>query len=160
MRKFLNLNYYFVPLFYLILALLESFLLRLLGESIVFGVRIIFAFNTSPYAKYGKGLIISHPVGIVIGSTAKIGDNAVIMPNVVIGAKLYSPKENNERHTEINDNVIIGANATIIGNIITIGRGTIVEAGPVVTKGVPLNSIYIGVTVKSFLEKKIKLVSN
>lgn len=98
-----------------------------------------------PECELGK-IIIPHSVGIVIGRTAKIGDNVTIMPNVVIGAK-YSPKEKNpegRRHAIIGDNCILGTGCKIIGKI-KIGKNCTIGANAVVSKDVPDNSLVINV---------------
>lgn len=99
-----------------------------------------------PSAKLGEGLYIPHFVGIVIGSTAQIGDNCTIFPNVVFGAA-YSPSKpipRGRRHPKCGNNCIFGANSSIIGDI-TIGNNVTVGAGAVVTKDVPDNTLVIGV---------------
>lgn len=91
-----------------------------------------------------KRIIIPHPVGIVIGQTAELGNNVKIFPNVVIGAK-YSPSCENpvqRRHAKIGDNVTIGAGSIIIGDII-IGNNVTIGAGSIINKNIPDNSIVI-----------------
>lgn len=99
-----------------------------------------------PQATIGKGLYLPHCTGIVVGNTTVIGNNCVIFPNVVFGAR-YSPKEENpqgRRHAKVGDNCVFGANASIIGAI-TIGSNVTVGAGAVVTKDVPDNVTVVGV---------------
>lgn len=119
--------------------------LGLLGKifSIIFGVfiRIIFNCDISPNITIGKNVKFPHAVGIVIGSTAVIGDNSVIMPNVVIGSKHYPPS-NEKRHATIGKNCLIGANATILGDIF-IDDNCIIAAGARVTKNLEANSKFI-----------------
>ncbi len=99
-----------------------------------------------PQAIIGKGLYIPHTVGIVVGNTAVLGENCVIFPNVVFGAK-YSPGKKNpsgRRHAKVGDNCVFGANSSIIGDI-TIGNNVTVGAGAVVTKDVPDNTVVVGI---------------
>jgi len=86
-------------------------------------------------AMIGDGFKINHTVGIVINSKTKIGKNFSIKGGTVIG--------NTEKGTPvIGDNVSVGANATIIGNI-TIADGCKIGAGAIVTKSLPEGSIAI-----------------
>lgn len=104
-----------------------------------------YACEIYPQAKIGPGLRISHCVGIVVGSTAVIGENCTIFPNVVIGAR-YSSKEKSmsgQRHATIGNNCILGANSSIIGKI-TIGNNVTIGAGAVVTKDIPDNAVVVG----------------
>ena len=99
-----------------------------------------------PQAIYGNGLYVPHFVGIVVGSTAEIGNNCTIFPNVVFGAA-YHPGQKNppgRRHPRCGSNCMFGANSTILGNI-DIGDNVMVGAGAVVTKDIPDNCIVVGV---------------
>lgn len=99
-----------------------------------------------PQALIGKGLYIPHCVGIVVGNTAEIGDNCVIFPNVVIGAK-YSPNSKNpkgRRHAKIGNNCVLGANSSIIGAI-TIGDNVTIGTGSIVTVDISDNVTVVGV---------------
>lgn len=93
-----------------------------------------------PGATIGKGLFIDHGTGVVIGETAVIKDFVTIYQGVTLGG---TGKEKGKRHPTIEDHVVIGANAIILGNI-TIGRGARIGAGAIVTKSVPENSTVVG----------------
>lgn len=98
-----------------------------------------------PQAQLGEGLYIPHCVGIVIGSTAVIGRNCTIYPNVVVGAK-HGPNDKGgrgRRHAVIGDSCSLGANCTVIGAV-TIGRDVTIGAGAVITKDVPDYAIVVG----------------
>ena len=69
----------------------------------------------------------------MIGETAKIGDNCSIMQGVTLGG---TGKETGDRHPKISKGVLIGPNATILGNI-RVGRGAMIAAGSLVLKSVP-----------------------
>lgn len=104
-----------------------------------------FGCEVYPQANIGKNLYMPHCTGIVIGSTTELGDNCIVFPNVVFGAR-YSPKEANplgRRHPKVGDNCVFGANSSIIGAI-TIGNNVTVGAGAVVTKDVPDNVTVVG----------------
>jgi len=107
-----------------------------------FIIRLVFNCDISPNAEIGTGIKIPHCVGIVIGATAVIGKNCVIMPNVIVGSKKYPAEKNIKRHATIGDNCLIGANAIIIGDIF-IAENTIVGAGAYLDKDVPGNSTLI-----------------
>jgi len=93
-----------------------------------------------PGAKIGKGLFIDHGVGVVIGETAVIGDNVTIYQGVTLGG---TGREKGKRHPTIGHNVVIGADAIVLGAI-AVGENSRIGAGAVVTKPVPPNSTVVG----------------
>jgi len=93
-----------------------------------------------PGAKIGRRLFIDHGCGVVIGETTVIGDDVTIYQGVTLGG---TGKEKGKRHPTIGNNVVIGANAIVLGNI-TIGDNVLVGAGSVVTKSVPPNKTVVG----------------
>ena len=102
----------------------------------------LFMCNQIPI-RYCKSVAFPHPLGIVIGSNAKIASNVVVFQNVTIGRKtLYAYSENG--YPTIEENVVIYANAVLAGGI-RIGRNSIVGASAVVTKDVPPNSLVTGI---------------
>ncbi|DBA69925.1 TPA: hypothetical protein ACH3X2_012420 [Trebouxia sp. C0005] len=84
------------------------------------------AVDIHPAATIGKGVLLDHGTGLVIGETAIVGNNVSILHNVTLGG---TGKEVGDRHPKVNDNVLIGANATILGNI-TIGKGARWQQAP------------------------------
>jgi len=113
------------------------FLARLLSEKAKRKTGI----EIHPGATIGKRLFIDHGIGIVIGETSVIGDDVVIYHGVTLGAvEITSGK----RHPTIGNNVILGCNCTILGNIY-IGDNCKVGAASVVLKSVKRNSTVIGV---------------
>ena len=97
-----------------------------------------------PAAKIGEFFFIDHATGVVIGETTVIGDYVSIYQGVTLGGV---SSEKGKRHPTIEDHVVIGANATVLGNI-TIGKGVRVGAGSVVLKDVPADSTVVGVPGK------------
>lgn len=101
-----------------------------------------------PTVVFGKGCYFAHVVGIVIGDSTIFGDNCIIYPSVHIIAKGIGDEQlrnsGERRHAKIGNNVMIGANATIIGNCI-IGNNVIISAGAIVTKDVPNDTIVYGI---------------
>lgn len=103
-----------------------------------------------PGAKIGRNFFIDHGQGVVIGETAKIGDNVTIYQGVTIGGvKLEAGK----RHPTIGNNVIIGAGSKVLGAI-TIGDNVKIGANSVVTKDVPSDKVVVGIPAKSVSNKK------
>ena len=97
-----------------------------------------------PGAEIGKNFFIDHGMGTVIGETAVIGDNVTMYHNVTLGGTTPYNTKNNKRHPTIEDNVIIGSGAQILGPI-TIGKNAKVGANATVVKNVAANTTVIGV---------------
>jgi len=95
-----------------------------------------------PGATVGERLLIDHGTGIVIGETAVIGDDVKIYQGVTIGALSVSKdKAKEKRHPTIEDQVIIYANATILGGNTTIGRGSVIGGNVWITTSIPAQSV-------------------
>lgn len=99
-----------------------------------------------PGATIGEGFFIDHGTGVVIGETCNIGKNVKIYQGVTLGAtspfdKSGSPKRGKKRHPDIEDDVIIYANAVILGGNTVIGKGSVIGGNAWVTKSVPENSV-------------------
>ena len=97
-----------------------------------------------PGAEIGKNLFMDHGMGIVIGETSIIGDNVTIYHGVTLGGVSL---EKGKRHPTIENNVIIGAGAKILGNI-TIGDNSKIGANSVILKDIPKDSVAVGVPGK------------
>lgn len=97
-----------------------------------------------PGAVIGKGLVIDHGMGVVIGETTEIGDNCIIYHGVTLGG---TGKEHGKRHPTLGNNVMIGAGAKVLGNI-HIGNNAKVGANSVVTKDVEANTSVVGIPAK------------
>ena len=104
-----------------------------------------------PKAKIGKNLFIDHGMGVVIGETSEIGDNVTIYHNVTLGGVAPSinsnDQRNTKRHPSLQDNVVVGSGAQILGPVV-VGRNSLIGANAVVTKDVPEKSIMIGIPAK------------
>ena len=94
-----------------------------------------------PGAKIGRRLFIDHGLGVVIGETAIVGDDVTLYQGVTLGG---TGKEHGKRHPTIEDNVVIGGGAKVLGNI-TVARNCRVGAGSVVLRSVPEYSTIVGV---------------
>jgi serine O-acetyltransferase len=104
----------------------------------------IFAVDINPAARLGKGIMIDHGTGIVIGETAVVGDDCSILQNVTLGG---NGKETGDRHPKIGNNVLLAAGAKVLGNI-HVGHCSKVAAGSVVLRDVPNNKTVAGVPAK------------
>lgn len=95
-----------------------------------------------PAATIGERFFIDHGTGIVIGETAIIGKNVKVYQGVTLGALTVSKDKSNEkRHPTIEDNVIIYANATILGGKTTIGKDSIIGGNVWITNSIPAQSL-------------------
>jgi serine O-acetyltransferase len=104
----------------------------------------IFAVDIHPAAPIGRGILIDHGTGIVIGETASIGDNVSILQNVTLGG---NGKETGDRHPKIGNQVLLAAGAKVLGNI-RVGNCSRVAAGSVVLQDVPPNKTVAGVPAR------------
>lgn len=100
--------------------------------------------DVHPAVPIGNGVFIDHGTGVVIGATAVIEDDVSILQNVTLGG---TGKERGDRHPKIRRGVLIGAGATVLGNI-EVGRGARVAAGSVVLKPVPPCTTVAGVPAR------------
>lgn len=103
-----------------------------------------FGVDIHPAARIGRGVMMDHATGIVIGETAVVGNNVSIMQSVTLGG---TGKESGDRHPKVGDGVLLSAGAKILGNI-KIGNGAQVCAGSVVLKEVPPHTMVAGVPAK------------
>ncbi len=94
-----------------------------------------------PSATIGRGIFIDHGAGVVIGETAAIGDDVTLFQGVTLGG---TGKERGKRHPTIQDRVVIGAGAKVLGNI-TVGADSMIGANAVVIRDVPEHSTVVGV---------------
>jgi len=103
--------------------------------------RFLTGIEIHPAAKIGRRLFIDHGMGVVIGETTIVGDDVSLFQGVTLGG---TGKEHGKRHPTIDDNVVIGGGAKILGNI-TVGKNSRIGAGSVVLRNVPDNSTVVGV---------------
>jgi serine O-acetyltransferase len=101
----------------------------------------VFGVDIHPAARLGRGIMIDHGTGVVIGETAVLGDNISMLHGVTLGG---SGKHSGDRHPKIGNGVMIGANASILGNI-RIHDCAKIGAGSVVVQDVPAYTTAIGV---------------
>jgi len=99
-----------------------------------------------PTVQIKGGLFIGHPKCIVIHPKSRLGKNVTILQGVTIGGNI-GKKRHGRLSPEIEDNVLIGAGAKVLGPIV-IGENSMIGANAVVTKDVPKNSVVIGIPAK------------
>ena len=114
--------------------------------------RFLTGIEIHPKAKIGKNLFIDHGMGVVIGETSEIGDNATIYHMVTLGG--ISPSIDSDeqrdvkRHPTLKNNVVVGSGAQVLGPV-TVGENAKIGANAVVTKNVPENAIMVGIPAKN-----------
>jgi serine O-acetyltransferase len=113
----------------------------LLGRWLSQVARFFTGIEIHPGAEIGRRLFIDHGLGVVIGETAIVGNDVTLYQGVTLGG---TGKERGKRHPTIEDDVVIGDGAKVLGNI-TVGRNCRIGAGSVVLRSVPENSTVVGV---------------
>jgi serine O-acetyltransferase len=112
-----------------------------LPRLISYWTRIFTGIEIHPAARIGRRFFIDHGMGVVIGETTVIGNDVLIYQGVTLGG---TGKEHGKRHPTLEDNVIVGAGAKILGNLI-VGQNSRIGAGSVVVDNVPENSTVVGI---------------
>ena len=110
----------------------------------------VYGVDIHPAAKLGKGIMIDHGTGVVIGETSVIEDNVSIFQGVTLGG---TGKENGDRHPKVREGVLLSASSTILGNV-EIGKNAKIAAGSVV-----LSDVREGTTVAGVPAKEVNQVS-
>jgi len=128
-------------IFYRISHAIREFNIPFLPRYISQMGRFFTGIEIHPGAQIGQGLFIDHGMGVVIGETTIIGNNVTLYQGATLGG---TGKERGKRHPTIQDNVVVGAGAKVLGNI-TIGENSYIGANAVVIKDVPANSTVVGV---------------
>ena len=103
--------------------------------------RTITGIEIHPGAKIGRGVFIDHGMGVVIGETSEIGDRCLLYQGVTLGG---TGKDSGKRHPTLQENVVVGAGAKVLGAI-SIGSNTRIGAGSVVVKNVERDSTVVGI---------------
>ena len=118
--------------------------------------RFLTGIEIHPGAKIGKNLFIDHGMGVVIGETSEIGNNVTIYHMVTLGGIAPSINSNDQRqvkrHPTLNDCVVVGSGAQILGPVM-VGANAKIGANAVVTKDVLANSVMIGIPAKNINTK-------
>ena len=145
--------------FHRIANFIWSLNLKLLGRMVSQLSRFLTGIEIHPAAKIGKNFFIDHGMGVVIGETAEIGDNVTIYHGVTLGGIMPAVKSSEQvgvkRHPTLEDDVIVGSGAQILGPII-IKSCARIGANAVVTKDVPKGGIMVGIPAKNIQSKSKK----
>lgn len=115
--------------------------LKLLARWISQLTRGLTGIEIHPGAQIGQRFFIDHGMGVVIGETAEVGDCVTLYHGVTLGGVSLNK---GKRHPTLEDNVVVGAGAKVLGAI-TIGSNSRIGANAVVVKEVPPNSVVVGV---------------
>ncbi|MFP5382900.1 MAG: serine O-acetyltransferase [Gammaproteobacteria bacterium] len=107
-----------------------------------------------PGARIGRRLFIDHGMGVVIGETAEVGDDVTIYHGVTLGGTTWNK---GKRHPTLEDGVVIGAGAKVLGPIV-IGAGARVGSNSVVTKPVPAGATAVGIPGRIILREAMEAV--
>jgi len=106
-----------------------------------------------PGARIGKKVFIDHGMGVVIGETAEIGNNCLLYQGVTLGG---TGKSHGKRHPTLEENVVVGAGAKVLGSI-TVGANTRIGAGSVVLRSVKANSTVVGIPGRVVHQSGVKI---
>lgn len=128
-------------LFHRVSHFLWMYKLRLLGRILAHIGRMLTGIEIHPGATIGKRLFIDHGMGVVIGETAIVGNDVTLYHDVTLGGVSWNK---GKRHPTLNDNVIVGSGAQILGPV-TIGCGAKIGSNAVVVKDVPDEATIVGV---------------
>ena len=110
--------------------------------------RFLTGIEIHPGAKIGKRFFIDHGMGVVIGETAEIGDDVTLYHGVTLGGTTWNK---GKRHPTLEDGVVVGAGAKILGPFI-VGKNAKIGSNAVVTKAVPEDATAIGSPARYILQ--------
>ncbi len=126
-----------------------KFLARMISQL----TRFFTGIEIHPAAKIGRGVMIDHGMGVVIGETAEVGDNCTIYQGVTLGG---TGKEIGKRHPTIGNNVMVGAGAKVLGPF-TVGDHSKIAANAVVLTEVEDSSTCVGVPARTVRRNNQKI---
>lgn len=115
--------------------------------------KFITGIEIHPGAKIGRGLVIDHGAGVVIGETAEIGDDCTLYQGVTLGG---TGKDSGKRHPTLGNNVMIGAGAKVLGPF-RIGDNAKIAAGAVVLEEIPANATAVGIPARVVRRDGVKV---
>ena len=110
------------------------------ARAISYGSRMMTGIEIHPAAKIGRRFFIDHGVGVVIGETAEIGNDVTLYHGVTLGGVSWN---NGKRHPTLEDGVIVGAGAKVLGPF-TVGKNAKIGSNAVVVKPVPAGATMVG----------------
>jgi len=124
-----------------------------LGRFISHLGRFFTGIEIHPGAQIGKKFFIDHGMGVVIGETAEIGNNVTLYHGVTLGGVTWDKVK---RHPTVEDNVVIGSGAKVLGPF-TVGKGAKIGSNSVVVKEVPQNSSVVGIPGRVVMHQEPKV---
>ena len=107
---------------------------------IAYVTRAVTGVEIHPAARIGRGLLVDHGAGVVIGETAEIGDGVTLYQGVTLGGTGFA---RGKRHPTVGDDVVIGSGAKLLGPI-EVGAGAKIGANSVVIHDVPPGATVVG----------------
>lgn len=107
-------------------------------------ISLVYGVDIHPAATIGTGVFVDHATGVVIGETAHVGDNVVILHDVTLGA---TGKDSGDRHPKVASDVFIGAGAKILGNV-QIAQGATIGSGSLVLSDVLSGDTVAGIPAR------------
>lgn len=116
-------------------------------------VRFFTGVEIHPAAKLGRGILIDHGAGVVIGETAEVGDGCTLYQGVTLGG---TGKETGKRHPTLMKNVTVGCGAKVLGPF-TVGEGAKIAAGAVVLSEIPEHATAVGVPARVVRVSNVRL---
>jgi serine O-acetyltransferase len=126
---------------------------HLLGRWLSHLGRFLTGIEIHPGAEIGQRLFIDHGMAVVIGETAVIGEDVTLYQGVTLGG---TSLKGGKRHPTLQDNVIVGAGAQVLGPI-TVGTGARIGANAVVLKDVPPNATMVGIPARPVMARDASL---
>tara|TARA_B100000459_G_C8519743_1_gene175619 strand:+ start:6 stop:749 length:744 start_codon:yes stop_codon:yes gene_type:complete len=115
--------------------------------------RVLTGVEIHPGAKIGREVFIDHGMGVVIGETSEIGNRCLLYQGVTLGG---TGKESGKRHPTLDENVVVGAGAKVLGAIY-VGNNTRIGAGSVVVKDIEANSTVVGIPGRVVHQSGVKI---
>lgn len=117
--------------------------------------KFITGIEIHPGATIGRGLVIDHGSGVVIGETAEIGDNCTLYQGVTLGG---TGKDTGKRHPTLGNNVMVGAGAKVLGPF-RIGDNAKIAAGAIVLEEIPANATAVGIPARVVRRDGVRVMS-
>jgi serine O-acetyltransferase len=115
--------------------------------------RFLTGIEIHPGAQIGEKFFIDHGMGVVIGETAEIGDNVTLYHGVTLGGVTWDKVK---RHPTVDNNVVIGSGAKVLGPF-TVGKDSKIGSNSVVVKEVPENSSVVGIPGRVVMQQEKKV---
>ena len=121
---------------------------KFIARAISYGSRSLTGIEIHPAAEIGKRFFIDHGMGVVIGETAKIGDDVTLYHGVTLGGVSWNE---GKRHPTLEDGVVVGAGAKVLGPF-TVGKNATIGSNAVVVKPVPAGATMVGSAARMISE--------